>query len=258
MSVCFRQVPGVQQAHRSLVIGGSGTLGRAVCRALGDKGSRVALTYHTGAAIAEDLVKVIPGARAWPLDLTATAAIDDTVRAAAQALGGLDALVHCAALGVTPGDPVPPNAHQRMKDIHEPGWDALMAVNVKSAFFACRSAAPYLRREGGNIVLVGSVDGVKPVPTPVPYSASKAALVGMAQAMAKELGKDNVRVNVVAPGILQDGLSRTIPAGLREEYLKHCGLKRLGRPDEVANVIAWLALYNTYVTGQTLLLDGGL
>jgi NAD(P)-dependent dehydrogenase (short-subunit alcohol dehydrogenase family) len=229
-----------------------------VCDALASQGSRVGLTYHTGAAIADDLVARLPGARAWPLDLTATAAVEKTVRAAAEDLGGLDALVHCAALGVTPGDPVPGNAHQRIEDIQEPGWDVLMAVNIKSAFFACRSAAPFLKRTGGNIVLVGSVDGVKPVPTPVPYSVSKAALVGMAQAMAKELGKDNVRVNVVAPGLFQGGLSRTLPQGLREEYLKHCSLKRLARPEEVANVIAWLALYNTYVTAQTILLDGGL
>jgi NAD(P)-dependent dehydrogenase (short-subunit alcohol dehydrogenase family) len=80
----------------------------------------------------------------------------------------------------------------------------------------------------------------------------------MAQSLAKELGKDGVRVNVVAPGILEGGLARTLPKALLDEYVRHCGLKRLGRPAEAANVIAWLARHNTYVTAQTVLVDGAL
>jgi NAD(P)-dependent dehydrogenase (short-subunit alcohol dehydrogenase family) len=249
----------VRDAHRSLVIGGSGTLGRAVCRALAAQGSRVALTYHTGRAIADDLANTLPGATAWRLDLASVSAIADAVRDVAAALGGLDALVHCAAVGGSPGDPKPPDGHQRIEDVGEAGWDALMAVNVRSAFFACRAAVPHLREAGGgNVVLVGSIDGVKPVPSPVPYCASKAALVGMAQALAKEVGKDGIRVNVVAPGVLEGGVSRTLPKEVLGEYLKHCGLRRLGKPAEVAEVIAWLARHNTYVSAQTLVVDGGL
>jgi NAD(P)-dependent dehydrogenase (short-subunit alcohol dehydrogenase family) len=242
-----------------LVIGGSGSLGRAVCTTLAALGSRVALTYHTGRAVADDLVARLPGVRAWALDLTSVADIGRTVEAAAGALGGLDAVVHCAALGLAPGDPLHDCPRQRLEDVSAAGWDGLMAVNVRSAFFACQAAAPHLRRAGGgNVVLVGSIDGVKPVPSPIPYCTSKAALVGLAQALAKELGKDHIRVNVVAPGILEGGLSRTLPKPLLDEYLRHCGLKRLGRPAEAANVIAWLARHNTYVTAQTLIVDGAL
>jgi NAD(P)-dependent dehydrogenase (short-subunit alcohol dehydrogenase family) len=80
----------------------------------------------------------------------------------------------------------------------------------------------------------------------------------MVKAMAKELGPRNIRVNSVAPGILEDGISRTLPDELRQEYLKHCGLKRTGRLSEVARLVAWLALHNTYVTGQVMLVDGAL
>jgi NAD(P)-dependent dehydrogenase (short-subunit alcohol dehydrogenase family) len=111
---------------------------------------------------------------------------------------------------------------------------------------------------GGNIVLIGSVDGVKPVPAPVHYAASKGALTGMVAALAKELGEHNIRVNMVAPGILEGGISTVLEDRLMKEYLKHCGLKRLGRPSEVANVVAWLVRHNTYVTGQTVLVDGAL
>src|SRR5207244_3093199 len=100
------------------------------------------------------------------------------------------------------------------------------SVNVKGTFFACRQVARHMRRlRRGNLVLLGSIDGVKPVPAPVHYSASKGALVAMTHAMAKELGPDGICVNLVAPGILEAGLSRTLPPQLREDYIKHCGLR---------------------------------
>jgi NAD(P)-dependent dehydrogenase (short-subunit alcohol dehydrogenase family) len=80
----------------------------------------------------------------------------------------------------------------------------------------------------------------------------------MTAAMAKELGPDGIRVNLLAPGILEGGMSTRLPAELRQDYLKHCGLRRFGRFDEVAAWVAWLALQNTYVTGQTILVDGAL
>jgi NAD(P)-dependent dehydrogenase (short-subunit alcohol dehydrogenase family) len=80
----------------------------------------------------------------------------------------------------------------------------------------------------------------------------------MTAAMAKELGKDGIRVNLVAPGILESGMSHVLPENLRQEYLKHCGLRRYGRQAEIAAWAAWLALHNTYVTGQTILVDGAL
>src|SRR5207248_7106519 len=109
----------------------------------------------------------------------------------------------CAGLGLSPGDPVPADGHQRMEDVSEAGWERMLAVNVKSAFFACRRVARHLRRAGGgNVVLLGSMAGVKPLPSPVHYAASKAALAGLTQAMAKELGRDRIRVNLVAPGLM--------------------------------------------------------
>ena len=90
------------------------------------------------------------------------------------------------------------------------------------------------------------------------YAASKGALAGMTTAMAKELGESEIRVNMVAPGILDGGMSRDIPAHLLQDYLQHCGLKRVGRLAEVARLVGWLTLHNTYVTGQVVLVDGAL
>ena len=152
-----------------------------------------------------------------------------------------------------------PKSHHRMPEVDEAGWDKIMDVNAKSTYFAVRRVSEVMRKGGGgNIVFIGSVDGVKPAPSPVHYAASKAALAGMTQAMAKELGEHKIRVNMVAPGIMDGGLSRALPDNLLKEYVKHCGLKRVGRLGEVAAIVAWLARHNTYITGRTLLADGGL
>jgi NAD(P)-dependent dehydrogenase (short-subunit alcohol dehydrogenase family) len=172
-------------------------------------------------------------------------------------MDGIDGFVNCAAVGTTvPHDT--PTVHHTMEDVDERAWDTMLDVNAKAAFFAVRALGTLMRARGGNIVLLGSIDGVKPAPSPVHYAASKAALSGMAKAIAKELGPHNIRVNTIAPGVLDGGLSRVLPDDLRAEYLKHCGLRRLGRLEEVASLAAWLALDNTLVTAQTIVVDGAL
>ena len=242
----------------TIVIGGSGVVGRAVCRALAARGARVGLTYLTNETIARELMAALPGSHALQLDVRDVAAIDRTLSAFAETFGRIDALINCAAVGVTNTRPGA-NGHQRMDEVSEESWDAMLAVNTKASYFAVRRLATLVPdRAGVNVVLLGSIDGVKPAPAPVHYAASKAALAGMIKAMAKELGPRGIRINSVAPGVLEDGLSRTLPDELRREYLKHCGLRRLGRVDEVANLVAWLAVENTLVTGQTMALDGAL
>lgn len=234
-----------------VVFGGSGAVGREVCSVLLARGARVGFTFF------KHEMNGIDGLRK-PLDVTDVPAIDRTLDEFHRELGRIDALVNCAAVGTT----VPhasETVHHEMADVDEPAWNAMMDINARSSFFAVRRAAVLMRQVGGgNIVLLGSIDGVKPAPSPVHYAASKAALSGMAKAMAKELGKHNIRVNTVAPGVLDGGLSRALPDDLRREYLKHCGLKRLGRLEEVASLVAWLATENTLITGQTIVVDGAL
>jgi 3-oxoacyl-[acyl-carrier protein] reductase len=127
---------------------------------------------------------------------------------------------------------------------------------VRSAFVAASRAAHHMPR-GGNIVFIGSIDGEKGVPTAPPYATSKAALSGAARALAKSLGPKNIRVNVVAPGILEAGASAVVPENIRAEYLKHSNAKRYGTSEEIARTVGFFALENTYVTGKTLVCDGG-
>lgn len=241
--------------RRCIVLGGSGALGRAVCGALAAEGARVGLTYFTGGAVAEGLLARLDGAVARRVDLASSIETVRGVEELADELGGVDALVHCAAIGSTRTPP----RFDTLAEMESEGWDRLMAVNVKSAAFACQALVPRLEPDATtNVVLLGSVDGVKSVPAPAAYAASKGALRGMTLALAKELGEKGVLVNVIAPGVLTSGLSSTLPEAIRREYLKHCNQKRLGRHEEIARLVTWFALRNTYVTAQTIVVDGGL
>ncbi len=242
---------------RCLVLGGSGALGRTVCRMLARQGGRVAFTWHTAERIASELAEQLPGGMALALDARRIPEIEGLVDRVADSFGGIDVLVHCIATGAKTENR-DPESHQQIEHIDEAAWDEMIAVNTKSALFAARRVLRFMRNgSGGNLVLTGSFDGVKPAPSPIHYAASKSALRGMVTSMAKEFGQYGVCVNMVAPGVLEDGLSRLLPDHLLDEYKKHCGLKRVGRLCEIASLITWLALDNTYVTGQTILVDGG-
>jgi len=243
--------------RRVLVIGGSGTLGRVIVQDLLAEAASVAFTWYLSKDRADALTAAHPGLTALQLDVTVPGAVATAVNAAADALGGLDALVHCAALAITPGQSPPAGTYQKMADLTADDFALLMQVNVQSAFLAAQAAVPHMT-DGGNIVLLGSVDSVKPVPSPVHYAASKAALTGLARAMAKELGRANVRVNVIAPAILEAGMSEIVPDDTVQQFLKHSGFGRRGTLKEAAAVVAWFAVHNTYVTAQTVALDGGL
>jgi NAD(P)-dependent dehydrogenase (short-subunit alcohol dehydrogenase family) len=221
-------------------------------------GAQLAFTYHSSDAAADKLTGELPGTEALKLDVLSVSEIDKLVDRVAEKWGGVDAFIQCAGVGVT-APAMQAQVHHNMEQVDEAAWDRMQDVNTKSTFFAVRRMAGHMRSSGGgNIVLLGSIDGVKPVPAPVHYAAAKGALAAMTTAMAKELGRDGIRVNLVAPGILEGGMSRALPEDLRQEYLKHCGLRRYGRLGEIAAWVAWLALRNTYVTGQTILVDGAL
>jgi NAD(P)-dependent dehydrogenase (short-subunit alcohol dehydrogenase family) len=238
---------------RIVVVGGSGAVGSETCRLLTARGAEVAFTFHRNEEAARMLVDET-GATPRRVDLTDVPTAISELGALADTWGAIDAVVCCAALRST----CEPAVAEALDEDDWAGFDRMMQVNVRGPVVVARALAPRFGEGGGNIVLLGSINGLKPVPTPAPYAASKAAVIGVAQALAKELGPRRILVNVVAPGILDSGASETLREETRAQYLKHSALTRFGAHREVAEQIAFLALSNTYITGQSIVLDGGL
>ena len=248
-------------SKRVLVVGGSGIVGSAICKALDAGGCRIAFTYHRNENAAKQLAEAIHKPVYLQCDLQNFELMRKTIDHAAGALDGLDAVIVCAG---TSGDDrfwqcAAAGNYDKLQEIDQMAFDEMIAINARGSLAICQASANWLQKNhGGNILLVRSIDGIKPVPSPIHFAASTAAAKGMMEAMSKELGNYNIRVNILALGILEGGASRKLGPEVKEAYLKHCSLKRFGRPEEVAELAAWMATENTYITGQVLILDGGL
>ncbi len=223
----------------TIVIGGSGAVGRVVCRTLAARGARVGFTYLTNETVARELTAAIPDSTARRLDVRDIGAIDRTLDEFEALFGRIDALVNCAAVGVAGSHSAPPAHRTHGPTSPRKRWDTMLAVNTKASFFAVRRVARLMRDRGGvNVVLLGSIDGVKPAPAPVHYAASKAALRGYDPGDGQGArAREASRVNSVAPGVLDDGLSRDaagataprIPETLRPEAVRtHRGSREPG------------------------------
>lgn len=235
-------------ARRALVLGGSGAVGREVVRALAAAGVDVAFTYLRHAEVAHALAAET-GARAHAVDLTDAGA----VRALAAtlgggAVGGPTILVHAAvASRLAP-----------LADVRDDDWAVAHAVNLRAPYLAVQALLPALTAAGGSVVLIGALDRTQSVPAPAHFAASQGGLAAMAMAMARELGGQGVKVNLVAVGLLDAGIGRELSAAMVTDYRSFSALRRLGTAAEVAAAVAWLALENTYMNGKILPVNGGL
>jgi 3-oxoacyl-[acyl-carrier protein] reductase len=144
--------------------------------------------------------------------------------------------------------------------IEEDDWDRMMDVNVKGMFLVTKAfARGLIRRKRGSIVNVSSLAGVRMLEVPVHYATAKSAVVGFTLSLARELGRYKVRVNAVVPGMLTDGVSVNVPEKQQAEYKQYCALSRVGTPEEVGELIAFLASERAgYINGQAIHVDGGI
>jgi len=238
----------------AFVTGGSGAVGSAIVRILARERCRVAFSFHSQGDHAEALQKECRAAgrevRAYPLDVLDAKASQALAQTIEQDMGRVDVLVNNA--GVTQVMP--------FAMIEEKDWDLVMDVNVKGMFLATKAfARGMIRRKSGNIINLGSLAGMRVLEVPVHYAAAKSAVVGFTLSLARELGRYNIRVNAVVPGMLTGGVSTNIPPRQQERYKEHCCLARAGEPAEVAELVAFLASdRSSYINAQSLFVDGGI
>jgi 3-oxoacyl-[acyl-carrier protein] reductase len=243
---------GLLEGRVALVTGGARGLGRAICRVLGREGAKVVVNYSRSKKEATQTVAEleVAGVEAYAHQASVLdkKGLSELVRKVEQQAGVIDVLVNNAGVS----EVVP------LALMEEEDWDRVMDVNVKGTFLATQAVLRgMIRLERGRILNIGSLAGVKMLPAPVHYCTAKAALKGFTEALAKEVGRYGITVNCLAPGILEDGVSRNIPQHRIDEYLRHCALGRTGRLDEVAEVVAFLASdRNSYMNGATIVLDG--
>jgi 3-oxoacyl-[acyl-carrier protein] reductase len=233
---------------RALVFGGTGVLGAEVLRGLARASVPTAFTWHQSRERAHALASEL-SQRPVQVDLSDAVATRAALRGLREEGFVPNLFIHCA--GVNPG--------ASLGDITDEQWGKTMAVNCHSAFIACQELAPAMAQAGeGHFVLVGALDRTQSAPSPVHFAASQGALSAMAMAVAKELGPKGVRINVVALGLLEGGMSREVGEKLVADYKGFSALRRLGRPEEAAKAILWLALENTYMNGKVLPVNGGI
>jgi len=238
----------------ALVTGSSRGIGRATAIALARAGADVAVNYTSSQAAAEEVVARIRELGRCGVALQADVASMDQaeglVEGAVREFGRLDILVNNA--GITADGLL-----LRMKE-HE--WDRVLAVNLKGAFNCTKAALRYLlKAPAGRVINIGSIIGLRGNPGQVNYAAAKAGLIGFSKALAREVGRRGVTVNVVAPGFIVTDMTDRLPEGLKEKMLADIPLGRFGQPEEVAGVVVFLASdAAAYITGQVITVDGGL
>lgn len=237
-----------------LVTGSSRGIGRAIAERFARAGHRVALHCLTRRAETEALCAVLAAegcsVMAAQGDVADEAAVARLFAAVRERFGPVDVLVNNAGVALP---------QQLLTDCSTADWDRLFAVNVRGAFLCCRAALPdMVRRQRGSIVNISSVWGVVGGSCETPYSASKAALIGLTRALAKEVAPSGVRVNCVAPGYIETEMNAALSEADRAAIRQETPLGVPGAPEDVAAAVAFLALEESrFITGQVLRCDGG-
>ncbi|MGD9765007.1 MAG: SDR family oxidoreductase [Candidatus Binatia bacterium] len=239
----------VSELPVALVTGGGGGIGAACCRALANAGFRIAVHYHRGEAAARALAEELPHAFALGADLTAPAAIDEMIAVLKRDAGRVDVLVNNAGAN-------------RNGDIYRMGlgdFDAVAALERGTWYLTKLVLRHFMTRaDRGRIINISSVVGHTGNAGQIPYTMAKAGLDALTRSLAKELRGRNILVNSVAPGFIATAMTAELPEPIREQILAQVPLGRMGTPEEVAEVVRFLATGATYVTGSVVHVNGGL
>jgi len=237
----------------AVVTGGSRGIGRAIARDLAAAGARVAVCYRQREADARALVSELggaPAALAMRCDVSNEEDVNAFMAHVVSVCGPIDILVNNAGIA---RDGV-------LMFMDSAQWNDVLATNLGGAFLCTRAVVRGMMvRRWGRIINVASASGDAALPGQANYAASKAGLAGLTRALARELAPHGVLVNAVAPGLIETEMIGALKPAVRERLLQGIALRRVGQPEEVARVVTFLASdAASYITGQTIAIDGGL
>lgn len=245
--------PGLLAGRRVLVTGAARGLGRSFAEAIAKAGAHVVLAdiLDTSEALTH-LRKQSLRADAVQLDLNDPASVDAAVALAATYMGGIDGVVNNAAIATGVGGPT-------LDELEPETWDRVLQVNVRGTWLVSRAAVPHLRQSGcGKIVMLASDTALWGAPRLMAYVASKGAVLAMTRSMARELGRDGICVNAIAPGLTRCEATEYVPRERHDLYEQGRALSRAQVPSDIdGSVIYLLSSLADFVTGQTLPVNGG-
>lgn len=237
----------------AIVTGGSLGIGNSISLKLAEYGANVALNYRKHKTEADDTITKIEsmGSRgiAIQADVSSFSDAERMVNEVITQFGRIDILVNNAGI----------NWDGVIWKMTEEQWDRVLDVNLKGYFNYIRAVAPHFKEQQyGKIVNVTSINGIRGKFGQSNYSASKAGIIGLTKAVAKELGKFSVNVNAIAPGLIETDMIINAPENVRNAALQEIVLNRIGLPEEVANVVAFLCSeLSRHITGEVIKVDGG-
>jgi 3-oxoacyl-[acyl-carrier protein] reductase len=234
----------------ALVTGSTRGIGRAISETLAGCGARVAVVGRDAAKAAEVAAQISPEARGFACDVADIASVTALIAAVEAEFGSLDVLVNNAGL-------TRDNIMLRLKD---DDWDAVIDANLRGAFASIRAATRgMMKRRWGRIINISSVVGLVGNKGQSNYAASKAGLIGLTKSVAKEFASRNILANAIAPGFIETDMTNAMTADARAALAGSIPLERLGTPRDIAGMVAFLASdYGAYITGQVLVIDGGM
>lgn len=233
----------------ALVTGGSRGLGAGIASGLAARGAEVAIVYRSDAEAAARVLAGMGRGSSWQADVRDADQMAAVLQGVMGRHGRLDVVV--ANAGVWRGE--------RVENLAVADWQMVLDASLTGAFNVVRASVHHLRASGaGRIIVISSAVGLIGFAGDAAYASAKAGLIGFVRSISKELGRDGITVNAVAPGFIETDMTRDVSDSARERMLRRTSIQRAGNVDDVVAAVSYLATDAPYVTGQTLVVDGGL